>query len=141
MNVTKKMVKLIEEKKTEIVGLEGKVCEAKAYLSALEDSLKLISKHDDGSKGDALRPGSMVHQAREVLKKAGKPLHIGDLLKEMGKEATKENRVSLSGSLANYVRSQTIFTRPAPNTFGLAEFDSADSDADEPPDGFGGTEK
>jgi hypothetical protein len=63
-------------------------------------------------------------------------MHVTDLLKEMGKDATKSNRTSLSGSLGFYVRQEEIFTRPAPNTFGLREF--GDNEADEElPEGFG----
>jgi hypothetical protein len=69
------------------------------------------------------------------LRKAGKPLHITDILKGIGKTTSKKDRVSLSGSLGWYVRRNEIFTRPAPNTFGLKEME--DISKEEPPDDFG----
>lgn len=73
-------------------------------------------------------------KARDALLKEAKPLHIDDLLKAIGK--TKEHKASVSGSLGNYVRKNEIFTRPAPNTFGLKEFDESQPE-EEPPEDFG----
>jgi hypothetical protein len=53
----------------------------------------------------------------------------------MRKPIAKNSKTSLSGSLASYVREHKIFTRPAPNTFGLVEF--AEVAIKEPPEGFG----
>jgi hypothetical protein len=50
-------------------------------------------------------------------------------------ENTKAARVSLVGSLGNYVRKQMIFTRPGPNIFGLVGMQSANGA--ELPEGFG----
>jgi len=78
----------------------------------------------------------LIDKARTALRRVGKPLYIEELLRAMGKEVNKKNRVSLSGSLGSYVRQEYIFTRPAPNTFGLIEFDNSVEDAI--PEGFGG---
>jgi hypothetical protein len=51
----------------------------------------------------------------------GDPVHITTLLAEIGLEINRDTRASLAGSLAGYVRRGEIFTRPAPNTFGLIE--------------------
>jgi hypothetical protein len=86
----------------------------------------------------ALRPGSAVAKARDAIKKAGKPLHVTEILHAIGSEVDKKNRISLSGSLFGYVRRGGVFTRPAPNTFGLQEFQNARMRAEaEPPLGFG----
>jgi hypothetical protein len=70
-------------------------------------------------------------------------VHLDDLLLELGKKVTRSSQASLAGSLAAYVRREEIFTRPAPNTFGLIEL-GHDSEGDgeveddfEPPAGFG----
>ena len=139
MRARKKLEKMVEDKKAEILELEKKLGEAKAYLEALEESLKLVAKHEGGSRGDVLRAGSTVFKAREALRQAGKPLHVNELLAAIGREVTKKSKVSLSGSLSTYVRNQMIFTRPAPNTFGLEEFGPNETVEDEPPEGFGGT--
>ncbi|TFH12479.1 MAG: hypothetical protein E4H02_13040 [Lentisphaerales bacterium] len=142
MRAQKKIEKLMEDKQRHILDLERQLGEARAYLEGLTESLKLISRHGGeasggGGGGDDLRAGSGVFKAREALRKAGKPLHVTDLLAAIGREATKKNKISLGGSLSNYVRSGTIFTRPAPNTFGLIEFGDQGVESDEPPEGFG----
>jgi hypothetical protein len=62
-------------------------------------------------------------------------MQINEILRAIGRTADKKNRLSLSGSLAHYVRAEEIFTRPAPNTFGLIELERGenfleDEDAD-----------
>lgn len=134
----------IAKKQSEIDGLEEKIKAAKVYVAALRDVLKLMDKagRSDGMD-DAetkLRAGSTVAQAREIILARGLPTHIDDLLEAMGKEVTRDTKASLAGSLAAYVRRDDIFTRPAPNTFGLIElehFEPVDEQEDEPPVGFG----
>ena len=79
-----------------------------------------------------------MDRARNALKVLGHAVHVRDLLKHMGEEASKANRASLSGSMGAYVRKGLIFTKPAPNTFGLIEFDEGQDLPPEPPSGFGG---
>ena len=78
-------------------------------------------------------------QAREIILARHQPVHISDLLQALGKEANRENRASVTSSLAAYVRRGEIFTRPAPNTFGLIELGHhmLDEPAEEPPPDFG----
>lgn len=107
--------------------LSTKMREVTAAIQAFEEVLK-IAPPDDSDSGRAepkIRPGSTVAMAREALRKHGKPMHIAKLLEAMGKEPTHESRVSLSGSLAAYVRNEQVFTRPEANTFGLVEWGEA----------------
>ncbi len=55
-------------------------------------------------------------------------MHIGALVTAIGIENTKNARVSLVGSLGAYVRKGLVFTRPAPNTFGLVGMKAANSE-------------
>jgi hypothetical protein len=128
----------IDRKQQEIAELEGRVRESKAYLQALQDTVKVLPKDADvGTTSDSkLRSNSMVGQARITLKRHGSPMHVTKILESIGKAANKKNRASLSGSLSQYVRKQDIFTRPEPNVFGLLEWDlkppeSLDTDIDE----------
>ena len=75
--------------------------------------------------------GSAVAEARKSIRSEGRPLHIDELLRSMGKPVTRASRASLAGSIAAYVRRDEIFTRPAPNTFGLVELERANQE-DEP---------
>jgi len=135
--------KRIEKKHLEIRELEKQLAAAHAYIEALQESMKLLPKDIGTTKiapDHALRPGSAVAKAREAILKAGKPLHITEILKAIDRPVDKNNRVSLSGSLSGYVKREEIFTRPAPNTFGLAELNHDEMPAEEPeepPDDFG----
>ncbi len=104
--------------------------------------MRLISKvgEADGGNGLALRPGSDLAKARELLQRVGQQLHVNEIVKGIGKELTRANRLSLGGSLSGYVRKGLIFNRPAPNSFGLLEFEDKNG-ANEPPAEFGGLEE
>jgi hypothetical protein len=146
MSFRRKMESKIDKKEQEIRDLEDRLREERAYLRALQDSLKLIPRDDDDDDDEqtttGIRPGSLVAKALDCLRSAGKPMHVVDLLTAIGEETTREKRGAVSGSLSAYVRRNEIFTRPGPNTFGLIEWKEAGRPADpvsvdEPPDEFG----
>jgi hypothetical protein len=120
MGLRRDIEKKIEKKREEQRALELTIREGNAYIQALVETLKMLPK-ESGATERALRAGSEVAKARDAIKRAGKPLHIGEILKAMGKPNEKKNRLSLSGSIAHYVRRGEIFTRTAPNTYGLIE--------------------
>ncbi|HET9179169.1 MAG TPA: winged helix-turn-helix domain-containing protein [Terriglobia bacterium] len=120
MKIREQYQKLIDRKQQEILDLQLQIEKAKAYMQALQDTMRFIPK-DESQEGVLLRPGTALAQAREVLRKAGHPMHVNDILKALNKPPDKGHRVSLSGNLSSYVRNGQIFTRPAPNTFGLIE--------------------
>jgi hypothetical protein len=134
MGARENVQRLIERKKAEIAELEATLRDAKTYIDALTDALKALPKEQTANGGDepTLRPGTMVYRVREILKAHQTPLHIGDILLELGRPVDKNNRVSVSGSLAAYVRNKQIFNRPKPNTFGLVEFESAQLSSEPP---------
>jgi len=141
MRIRDELLKRMEKKELEIRELEKQLAAANAYLQALQDSLRLLPREPLAGKAgpeQVLRPGSAVAKARDAIVKAGKPLHISELLKVLGRPVDKNNRVSLSGSLSGYAKRGEIFTRPAPNTFGLIELNHNEMPEDEPPQDFGG---
>lgn len=145
----------IEKKRAEIATLEDELKTAKTYLQAFEDMYKLASRDlastsENGTIDPSFRDGSMTGLAYEAIKRAGRPLHVNDLLPAIGRVVTRQDRSAISGTLGAYVRDGKVFTRPAPNTFGLIEFSengSRDPMPDEvepatpsepvPPPGFG----
>lgn len=144
MDVREGIERKIEIKRREVAELELKVREHLAYIRALEDMIKLMDGEDSGeSNVRGMRPDSDVGKSQEALRKVGKPLHISELLKAIGKPDDKRNRISLAGTLAGYVRRNHVFTRPGPNTFGLIGFNGtgetkvANKAEEEPPDDFG----
>ena len=108
MNERKKIEDRLRKKEQEIQELEEKMKAARVYIGALQDVLKLLPRETNVV---ALRPGSAVAQAREIILQAGKPVHINAILEGLGKEGTREARASLTSSLASYVRRGEIFTR------------------------------
>jgi hypothetical protein len=131
--------RLIDRKLQEIAELEKQIEMARVYLQALQDSMKALPRETptsgDANSAPSLRPGTLLAKAKDAILQNGKPMYIEDILESIGIENTKAARVSLVGSLGNYVRKQVIFTRPGPNIFGLVGMPPA-SDADLP-DGFG----
>jgi hypothetical protein len=142
MNERRKIEERLRRKEQEIHDLEAQIKEARVYIQALQDVLKLLPRDSDAdsSPNTILRPGSLVAQARTSIKARGIALHVDEILKILGREVNRENKAALSGSLAAYVRRGEIFTRPAPNTYGLVELDAAVEQSQpiaEPPPNFG----
>lgn len=139
MSERKKIEERLRKKEQEVQVLEDKLRTAHVYVGALRDVLKLIDDEPEQNSEIILRSGSAVAQARDVILQIGEPIHINDIMKALGKEATREQRASLTSSLAAYVRRNEIFSRPAPNTFGLLELGhkTAEESDSEPPAGFG----
>lgn len=139
MGIREKFDERIKRKEAEIQGLENQIREAKAYLQALQDSLKFLPREEKAhgsivSVESILRPNSNIYKTYELLKKTGGALQIDEILKGIGKDTSKKEKVSLAGSLGWYVRRKEIFTRPAPNTFGLI---GKVEQLEEPPEDFG----
>jgi hypothetical protein len=123
MGIRENLQRLITKKEQEITDLEQRLRDARIYLQAVQDSMKTLPREAmELATPKELRPGTAVAKTRDLIRTAGRPLHITDILKGLGKPTDKKSKVSLSGSLAGYVRDGQIFTRPAPNTFGLTEF-------------------
>lgn len=142
MNERRKIEERLRRKEQEILTLEDQIKDARVYIQALQDVLKMLPREADGdtSPDSILRPGSLVAQARTSIKARGAALHVDEILKILGKEVNRENKTALSGSLAAYVRRGEIFTRPAPNTYGLVELESPPQSPPvplEPPPNFG----
>ncbi|MDP2321728.1 MAG: hypothetical protein Q8O42_20605 [Acidobacteriota bacterium] len=155
MGFKEDLARKIDKKKAEIVDLERQVNTARTYLQALEDTYKLAARDSMTASiytseavraTPAFRVGSMTGQAYAAIKHAGRPLHVNQLLPAIGRSVNRQERSAISGTLAAYVRKGDVFTRPAPNTFGLVEFGDGVLPTDgstqlkiapEPPPGFG----
>ena len=124
MGARENLQRLADRKAQEIVDLERQIDMAKAYLQAIQDSIRALPKENttqvnSEDRSPELRSGSVLARTKEVIQKHGQPMHINEILQSVGLENTRKVRVSLIGSLGNYVRKGAVFTRPAPNTFGL----------------------
>jgi hypothetical protein len=141
MNERRRVEERLRKKEQELAALEEQTKAARVYIQALQDVLKMMPKADSGLRV-LLRPGSAVAQARSTILLKGEPVHINEILTASGKETTRENRASLTSSIAAYVRRGEVFTRPAPNTFGLVELghETTFEDDDDLPPNFGAEE-
>jgi hypothetical protein len=142
MNERRKIEERLRKKEEEICQFEAKLRDARIYVQALQDVLKILPRGSEKKfRAGTLRPGSGMAKVREFILEKGRPGHVTELLQALGRPATRETRASLSGSLAAYVRKGEIFTRPSPNTFGLIELGHENEDdanpENEPPAGFG----
>jgi len=137
MGVRQEYEKRVDKKQREIAELEGQLRESKAVLQAYLEFLRHLPQESGDGKtatGSGLRPGTDLYKAWQYLTKLGRPAYITELLKGIGKEPTKENRVSLSGNLSWHVRKGETFTRPKPNTFGLVGMSEEETELLSPED-------
>lgn len=137
MNTRRNIEKLIQKSEHELFALHEEMMKKGAYIQGLRDTLKYLPREGSAETPPKLRPGTDLAKAYEAIRTAGKPLHIVDLVKTLGKEPTHKNRVSLAGSIGFYVRRKQFFNRPAPNTYGIMETEEPDLSNGEPPDDFG----
>jgi hypothetical protein len=139
MNERRRIEEKLRRKEQEIQTLEDRIKETRVYIQALQDVLKIMPKSPEMV---TLRHGSAVARAREIIMRAGRPVHISAILEELGKDVTRAARSSITSSLAAYVRKGEVFTRTGPNTYGLAELghvqvENSREAQSEPPTGFG----
>lgn len=144
MGARENLQKLADKKTQEIADLERQIDRAKVYLQAIQDSIKALPKDQQAQanteeRSTELRVGSILARTKDAITHHGQPMHINAILEALGLENTKKARVSLIGSLGNYVRKGSVFTRPAPNTFGLVGMETPENGAVERvlPDSFG----
>ena len=141
MDVRSDILKRIERKQAETRECELKIRENNAYVQGLQETLRVMSKDSSQSPAPSpaspaaaskeLRHGSALAKTRVIMREAGKPLHITEILKALGKPIDRKNRANLSGTISAYARKKQIFVKSAPNTFGLIEMDDGGSLAGE----------
>src|SRR3954466_5527470 len=100
MNERRRVEERLRKKEQEIQSLEQQIRDARVYVQAINDVLKLLPKDAEQPAKSILRPGSTVALARETILARGGPVHISEILEALGKEVNRENSASLGGSLA-----------------------------------------
>lgn len=126
MGARENLQRMAERKSQEIAELERQIDLAKSYHQALQDAIKSLPRDavNMEERSSELRPGSLMAKAKNAIEVNGKPMHVNEILMALGIAPTKASKVSLVGSLGSYVRKGLIFSRPAPNTFGLISMKS-----------------
>ncbi len=134
MDIRRKLEREIEKQQLRLAELRTQIVAGEAYLQAQMDMLKFFPRAEEGGNVSMRSRGDPA-KVRSILEEEGAPMHLKDILARMEREDTKDSRAALAGTLGWYVRKNDVFTRPAPNTFGLKSF--ATVQADEPPEDFG----
>ena len=124
MSYRKELEKKIEKKRAEISEWERLISDTKSFIDGLQEALKLAPPDDGEVAPYKLREGSDMDKARKILQAHGKPMHIDEIVKLMDKQFTDSTRNGLAGSLGYYANKRRVFTKTAPKTFGLIEFDA-----------------
>lgn len=140
MSTRSKFEDRIRKKEEEIRELEARVREGRAYIQALQDTVKLLPRDsENGDSGDTeLRAGSKTARARDFIKQTAKPVHVSKILEGLGIENTKANRASMSGSIGSYARKGQIFKNFGSNVFGLIGMNGGNHSSRETEDLFTG---
>ncbi|HEX9751076.1 MAG TPA: HTH domain-containing protein [candidate division Zixibacteria bacterium] len=127
MKAVRDIERRLKQKEEEALRLKSELDKVQSAIEAYRETLKILQKGVSAGNGSDIRPKSKVGRALQILRDAGKPLHVSEILRALGEDhKNKQARASLSGSLGVYVRNGQVFTRPSPNTFGLMEFDGED---------------
>ncbi len=117
MSIKTDLEKAIVKRSKAIESLRIELTKEETYLQALNDVLRM-SLRDTGDKPKAtLRPGSAIDKVRNTILEARRPLHVNEILERTG----FTHKLNLVSSISHYMRRGVIFTRPAPNTYGLHE--------------------
>jgi hypothetical protein len=137
--VANDLIALIKQKQEAIAKLEGELAEARTLLLKStarpggmvpappnESQARGKKKPLRGSRGRRVGvPGivstSSVGLTVPILRHAGRPLHITEIIGAIEAAGHTVNRTTLVGNLSRYVTEKRIFYRPAPSTFGLLE--------------------
>lgn len=112
----------IAREQQKVAAMRSELERTEAFIEGLLEALKMLPKDIPNLKHSGNRTSrsrSDVQKARQLLGATRGPLHISDILKGIGKEDTKQNRASLSSSLARYARKGELFQREGPNEFSL----------------------
>lgn len=126
LSLRDKLETLIKKKEIEIGEYEGKIKEAKSYIQALQDSIRLLPKYDNegnGTREVRIKPGSNPDKVHELLKTKGHPLHIKEIVEGIGLEYNRISRSTIRSALSPYVKNGQLFKLVSPGTIGLIEWE------------------
>jgi hypothetical protein len=135
LDLVKQRQRRIQALRKELAQLEAELREARLLLAGrLEphtDSAAQTPRDRHGLTGRRARPihdGSSVWWSQSVLREAGAPLPIDDILDRIFKQSGKQfQKTTLVSNLSRYVKHADTFTRPKPSVYGLTTFTPAPS--------------
>ena len=110
---------LAAEKQAELVRLEAELAAGRAYLRFLEERIEAAEQRS----GDEPESNDPVIVIRRLIREAGRPLYIDDILGGLDRPLNRDGREEIRQLLLSWVRREEIFTRPRPGVFGLVELE------------------
>ncbi len=110
---------LAAEKRAELVRLEAELAAGRAYLRFLDERVEAADKRCAGEP-ECIDPVIVI---RRLIREAGQPLYIDDILRGLDRPLNREGREEIRQLLLSWVRREEIFTGPRPEVFGLVELE------------------
>src|SRR5713226_4365057 len=83
MTTRAQIQKLLDRKYQELKDKELELEKLRTYVQAIQDTMKLLPKDSQNGAEQTLRPGTALARTRDILKAAGKPMHITEILKAL----------------------------------------------------------
>lgn len=119
MTIQSEIENRIKRERRKLAELRNEITRREAFVQGLLEAMKMLSANETEARElpDTRRTVSDVKRAYDLLCGVHQSLHISDILKGIGKEDTKQNRMSLGSSLARYARKGEMFQREGPNEF------------------------
>jgi hypothetical protein len=111
---------LAAEKQAELVRLEAELAAGRAYLRFLVDRIDAAEQQ----RADEPECTDPVIVIRRLIRQAGQPLYIDDILRGLDRPLNRDGREEIRNLLLSWVRREEIFTRPRPGVFGLVELEA-----------------
>lgn len=116
------LLAIIREKQAQIARLRTELAQAQALLAKLINA-GTPSRVQRGRwrrrSTKMLVYSPTAHEAANVLRKAGRPLHATAIVKMMNRNGNKVALGTLVSTLSRWVKSRSVFYRVRPNVFGL----------------------
>ena len=110
---------LAADKRAELARLEAEIDAAHAYLRSTEERIAA----GEARAGDEPDTDDPVVAIRRLIREAGRPLYIDDILRGLDLPLNRASREEIRQLVLSWVRRGEIFTRPRPSIFGLVELE------------------
>ena len=121
-----KELALIHQKLDLLLGKNVETRETESSTTAIPEGIKNLlnrkKRKSKRSREPKLEAGSDAYKAHKVLQAYGEPMHVELIASEFDITKGMVSIINLSSALNSYVRRGKIFTRTAPYTYGLVEW-------------------
>lgn len=114
-NMTKNMDDDIAIEEAKIQRLRIQLAVANAKLKVMIESRRLIR----GEKVPSKPKPSIADMVEDILRRAGKPMHMDDLLKALHKRGNNAAKETVTTAVWRFAKQGRRFRNTAPNTFEL----------------------